>query len=380
MWYMNDERALVQESAREFAENEVRPLLHDMEFEDAYPSELVKRMGELGFTGLPYPVELGGSGSDWLTYGIVVEEISKVSTTAALIMVLNTCMTGMPINMMGTEEQKEKYLKPCLKGDVNLAIAITEPMGIFNLPEWGTRAVKDGDEWVINGQKMFTSSAGQVDYYVVPALTSDFDPSTGSGVTYFIVPKDTPGVEVGQRENKLGWHGSSSCQTFYTDVRVGDEYRLGEVGAGFPQNTLGWAAFECLGFGPMCLGSAEAAYQTSLEYARGRMYCGTSLFDTHQAVRMMFAEMYLDIESLRGYVYDTLAKVDVGQECSRDMFGLKIKGAEIQERVASKAIMAMGGMGLVKENDVERHFRDAKVNAIGGASVQTLADLIGGML
>ena len=379
MWYMNNDRELMRAAAQEFSEKEVRPLLHDMEFEDKYPDTLVKRMGELGFTGLPYPEELGGCGSDWLTYGIVVEEIAKVSSTTALILLLNTCMTAMPINMMGTPEQKKRFLEPCLKGDINLAIAITEPNGIFNLPEWGTHAVKDGNEWVINGQKMFTSSAGHVDYYVLPALTSDFNPETGEGVTYFIIPKDTPGIEVGPQENKIGWHGSSSCQTFYTDVRVSDEYRLGEIGKGFPQNTLGWAAFECLGFGPMCLGAAEAAYSTALEYVKNRISCGKSLFDTHQVVRMTFAEMYLDIESLRGYVYSTLAKVDSGEECAKDMYGLKIKGAEIQERVASKAILTMGGMGLVKESDVERHFRDAKVNAIGGASVQTLTDLISNM-
>ena len=379
MWYMNDERELLKESAREFAENEVRPLVESMEFEDKYPDELVKRMGELGFTGLPYPEALGGSGATWTDYAIAMEEISRVSNNAGLIMLLNTAMTAMPLVMMANDRQKEEILKPCLAGDLNLAIAITEPAGIFNIPEFATIAKRDGDEWVINGQKMFTSSAGHVDYYILVTATAGIE-GAPDGLTYFIVPADTSGIEVGAPEHKLGWHGSSSCQTFYTDVRLSDEWRLGEVGGGFPENTLGWAAFECLGFGPMCLGGAEAAYETALEYTRNRMYNGTSCFDTYQAVRMELAQMYLDIEALRGMVYTVCAKVDAGEQPLRDMYGLKVKGAEIQERVCSKAITLMGGLGLVVESDVERQFRDAKVNAIGGASVMTLTDVVGGML
>jgi len=379
MWYMNEDRELIRNAAREFAEKEVKPFVSEMEFKDTYPRHLVKRMGELGFTGIPYPESYGGGGSDWTTFGIVVEEIAKVSTTLSLILLLNTCMTAIPIAELGTREQKLKWLQPCLAGDYNLAIAITEAVGIFNFPEFQTRAVLDGDEWVINGGKIFTSSAGESNFYVLVTLTSDFDPATGSGITYFIVPAAAPGFEVGHIENKLGWHGSKTGQTYFRNIRLPKENQIGEIGGGYPA-TLKWAAFECLGFGSMCLGSAEAAYEKAVKYTKERMQMGKSLYDTHQVVRNQLAKIYMEIETLRGLTYSTWAMVDKGIDCMAQMYAVKVKAAQIQEYVTSEAMVLLGGNGVVRENDIERHFRDAKVNAIGGGSVNTLTDLISSMI
>jgi len=379
MWYMNEDRELIRNAAREFAEKEIKPFVSEMEFKDTYPRHLVKRMGELGFTGIPYPESYGGGGSDWTTFGIVVEEIAKVSTTVSLILLLNTCMTAIPIAELGTHEQKLKWLQPCLAGDYNLAIAITEAVGIFNFPEFQTRAVLDGDEWVINGGKIFTSSAGESDFYVLVTLTSDFDPATGSGITYFIVPAAAPGFEVGHIENKLGWHGSKTGQTYFRNIRLPQENQIGEVDGGYPA-TLKWAAFECLGFGSMCLGSAEAAYEKAVKYTKERIQMGKSLYDTHQVVRNQLAKIYMEIETLRGLTYSTWAMVDKGIDCMAQMYAVKVKAAQIQEYVTSEAMVLLGGNGVVRENDIERHFRDAKVNAIGGGSVNTLTDLISSMI
>ena len=378
MWYMNENRELIRNAAREFAEKEIRPFVREMEVNDTYPRELVRRMGQLGFTGLPYPESDGGAGSDWTTYGIVVEELAKVSTTCAIVLLLNTCMTAIPVADLGNKEQKDKFLRPCFNGDANLAIAITEPAGIFNIPEHQTRAVKDGDEWVINGAKIFTSSAGQADYYVLTTLTSDFD-ANYNGLTYFVVPGNAPGVEVGHIENKLGWHGSKTGQTYFRNVRLPKENQIGEVGMGWGV-TLKWAAFECLGFGAMCLGSAEAVYELARNYTKQRIQMGQSLFDAHQMVRTQLAKMYLEIESLRSLTFATYALVDQKIDCMPQMFAVKIKAAEVQEYVASQALVLMGGNGVVEENDAERHFRDAKVNAIGGGSVNTLTDLVSKMI
>ncbi len=379
MWYMNEDRELIRNAAREFAEKEVKPFVAEMESNDRYPRQLVKRMGELGFTGLPYPETYGGTGSDWTTFGIVVEEIAKVSTTLALILLLNTCMAGIPIFESGTHEQKLNFLKPCFAGDYNLAIAITEPVGIFNFCDFQTRAVLDGDEWVINGGKIFTSSAGQADYYVLATLTADFDPAAGTGLTYFVVPGTASGFEVGHIENKLGWHGSKTGQTYYKNIRLPKEYQIGEIGQGYPV-TLKWAAFECLGFGSMCLGSAETAYEAAAKYTKQRMQMGKSLFETHQVVRNTLAKMYMEIEALRCLTYGTWAMVDQGIDCMAQMYAVKVKAAQIQEYVTSEAIVLLGGNGVVNENDVERHFRDAKVNAVGGGSVGTLTDVISVMI
>ncbi|MGG0717025.1 acyl-CoA dehydrogenase family protein [Robertmurraya massiliosenegalensis] len=379
MLVLNEEQELMRNIAREFAEKEVKPFVLEMELNNKYPAHLVKRMGELGFIGLPHDESYGGLGGQWTTYSIVLEEISKVSNTLGLLLVLETVMCGVTVAAGGTLEQKQKWLKPNFDGEKILAVSMTEPVGGFNYPEWQSRAVQDGDEWVLNAAKIFTTGAGQADYYIVGCMTSDFDPATNTGLSVFVVPANTPGVEVGHIENKLGWHGSSSGSMYYRNVRVPKENLIGEVnmGANFV-NAM--APLECMLNGPMNLGAAEAAYEKVKTYTKERNQLGKSLYDTHQVIRHKLAKMYMEIESLRSFTYSTVAMQDEEQFCLPQQFALKIKGAEVLQYVANEAIQMHGGNGVVVENGVESCYRDAKVNAIGGGSNDTLLDMVTTMI
>ena len=378
MWYMTEDRELIRSTAREFAEKEVAPFVAQME-KGEYPIHLVKRMGQLGLTGLPWPESMGGSGNQWVTYGIVMEEICKVNAALGLIMLLNTAIAGGPIALAGTPEQQSKWIKPCFAGDVNIALSMTEPSGIFNFPDYQSRAVKDGNDWIINAAKIFTTSAGHSDIYVACAMTSDFDPATYGGLSMFVVPADTPGFKVGHIEHKLGWNGSATGETFYSNCRVPDANRIGPVGGGVPI-LLQVSAWECMCFGAMCLGGAEAVYDKAVKYTKERLQMGKSLFVSHQVLRNKLAELWLEIETLRGYTYMVMEMVDQGKPCMPLQFAAKIKGAAVMERVCSEAMVLFGGNGVIVEYDIERFYRDAKVNAIGGGSVASILETVSNMI
>lgn len=375
MWYDNEDRELIRQAAREFAQNEVAPVVMKMEIDKEYPYELVKRMGELGFSGWIHQEEAGGSEGDWVTYGIILEEISKVSDTLALILVLQTVMCTTAWNLAGTKEQREKWLKPVFAGEKVMAVSNTEPAGAIQYGEFQSRAHFDAEtnEWVINASKIFTTGAGQADIYVVHALTSDYDPETQKGLSIFVVPANTPGVRAGHIENKLGWNGSSTGCMYYDDVRVPAENLIGEEGMGaIYLNEMSERETMC--FGPMALGACEGAYEKALNYVKQRKQDGNTLYLSHQAVRQSLGKMWLAIEALRGYVYTNLDLKDKGEFVLPRCFGQKILGAEIQQYVGKEAVMLCGGQGVVMENGIESCYRNGLVNAIGGASTYAILD------
>lgn len=380
MLILNEEQELIRNTAREFAEKEVKPFVMEMELHHKYPAHLVKRMGELDFIGLPHDEAYGGLGGSWKTYGLVLEEISKVSNTLGLLLVLETVMCSIPVAVGGTLEQKRKWLQPNFEGKEILAISMTEPTGAFNYADFQSRAELDGEEWVLNASKIFTTGAGQADTYIVGCMTSDsFDPATNTGISLFAVPANTPGVEVGHIENKLGWNGSSTGSMYYKNVRVPKGNLIGEVGKG-TQYIDAMAVLECMCNGPMGLGAAEAVFEKTRKYTKERMQMGKSLFDSHQVTRHKLAQMHLEIESLRSFTYSILDKQDNKVFCVPLQFGLKVKAAQVLEYVASEAIALHGGNGVVIENGVESYYRDAKVNAIGGGASYTLTDVVAGMI
>lgn len=381
MWYMTEDRELIRQAAREFAENEVKPYVESMELKGEYPYELVKRMGELGFSGWIHQEVAGGSEGDWVTYGIILEEIAKVSNTLALILVLQTVMCTTAWHLAGTDEQREKWLKPVFSGEKVMAVSNTEPCGAIQYDEFQSRAYFDEvtNEWVINASKIFTTGAGQADVYVVHALTSDFDVETKKGLSIFVVPADTPGVRSGHIENKLGWNGSSTGCMYYDDVRVPAENLIGEEGMGAIYLDE-MSARETMCFGPMCLGACEGAYEKALAYVKQRKQGGDTLYMTHQAVRNSLGKMWLAIEALRGYVYTNLDLKDQGGFTVPQCMGQKVIGAEIMQYVGKEAVMICGGQGIVKENGIEACYRDGLVNAIGGASTYSLIDGISWMV
>lgn len=379
MWYMTEERQLMLNVAKDFVQNEVKPVALEIDKTSKFPMELLKRTGELGFLGVTIPEEYGGLGGDQTTLALILEEIAKSLPVLTVAMGAHSLLAGGLLEMLGTPEQKKKYLTRAATGEIIMACGSTEGAGGSNQAEFTTRAVLDGDEWVLNGNKVLISNIGVADVYIVLALTSDMDPVTRTGMSCFIIDAGTPGLLVGKPEHKLGWHGSATGSISFKNCRIPKENLLGPLG-GCLQAMFVSATAEFLSCGPVSLGIAEGAYEMALNYSMERVQCGQSLFDRFQVTRHKLARMWGEIESLRALVYSTYALRDAGSmELARGRF-LKVKGAEVSEYVAREAIQLFGGVGTVVDTGVERFWREAKVMAIGGASVEALVDQIAMMI
>lgn len=380
MWYMNEEREMLRKMVAEFAENEVRPFVKEMEEKETFPMHLIKRAGELGILGLCFPEELGGVGVDWINLGIAMEEISKVSTCVGLLVMMTAVGSTLSLQFVGTEEQKEKILKPCIRGEQVLAMSLCEPVGSSNTAAYKTKAVLDGDEWVLNGGKIFCTLAGQCEYYGIMALTDEFNPLTMEGATMFLVHKDTPGFKVGHIEKKLAWHGSATGSIYLTDCRVPKTMILGEVNKGlhaFGSTVMQTYAYLAI----LSLGGAVGAYEEALRYTKERVHIGgKTLFENFQAVRHRLVNMYTEIEACRGLLYGCFEMMQQGKNGVKECMAAKIYAQQVHESVASQAVMLHGGNGLMVDNGIERYFRESKMMAVGGFAVDIIRDQISMLL
>ncbi|OIQ85812.1 acyl-CoA dehydrogenase [mine drainage metagenome] len=380
MWYLTEDREAVLTTVREFVRTEVAPQAMEIDRTSAFPLALFKRAGELGLLGVTVPEEFGGLGGDQTTHALVLEEIAKSLPVLTVAMGAHSLLAGGLIEMIGTAAQKSRYLAPAAAGDIVLACGSTEAVGGDNQVEFSTRAVLVGDEWVLDGGKVLISNIGVADVYVVVAVTGDHvDPVTKAGLSAFLIPAGTPGLGVGKPEHKLGWHGSATGSLSFSGCRIPKENLLGPLGGCLPAMFVS-ATAEFLSCGPVSLGIAEGAYELALAYSLDRVQQGESLFDRFQVTRHKLVRMYAEIESLRALVYSTYAERDRGELCLAQGRLLKVKGAEVSEYVAREAIQLFGGVGTVVDTGVERYWRDAKVMAIGGASVEALMDVIAGLI
>ncbi len=380
MWYMNDEREAVLATTREFVEKEVRPRAMEIDASDEFPMDLFKRAGELGLLGITIPEADGGLGMDQTTNALVLEEIAKVSPVLTIAMGAHILLAGGMLEMLGTPEQKQRWLAPACTGEVVLSCGQTEAIGGDDQGEYSTRAVLDGEEWVINGGKVLVSNIGVADCYIIIAVTAEHpDPVLKTGLSAFIIPAGTPGFEVGADEQKVGWHGSATGSLFFTDCRIPKGNLLGVQDQAL-QAMFVSATAEFLSCGPVSLGIAEGAFQMAKEYSMQRIQLGQTQFDRFQVTRHKLVRMYTEIESLRALVYSTYAQRDRGElELARGRL-LKVEGARVAEEVGREAIQIFGGAGTIVGTGVERFWRDGKVMAIGGASVEALTEAVAGMM
>ena len=379
MWYLTEERQAILDTVREFVRTEVAPRAQEIDRTSEFPMDLFKRAGELGLLGVTVPEEFGGLGADQTTSALIYEEIATASPVLTVAMGAHSFLAGGLIQMLGTVEQKKQYLAPAATGELLLACGSTEAVGGDNQVEFTTRAVLDGEEWVLDGGKVLICNIGVADVYVVIAVTGDVDPVTKTGLSAFLVPAGTPGLGIGRHEHKLGWHGSATGSLSFTGCRVPKENLLGPLGGCLPAMFVS-ATAEFLSCGPVSLGVAEGAYRMALAYSLERTQQGQSMFDRFQVTRHKLARMWGEIESLRALVYSTYAERDRGQLTLAQGRLLKIKGAEVSEYVAREAIQLFGGVGTVVDTGVERYWRDAKVMAIGGASVEALTEVVAGLI
>ncbi|EKV31705.1 Butyryl-CoA dehydrogenase [Caenispirillum salinarum AK4] len=366
----HDAQRLIVDTARNFARNELAPHSEEWDRKHQFPADAVKQMGELGFMGMLVPEEWGGVGADNVTYAMALEEIAVGNGAVSTIMSVHNSVGCMPILKFGTDEQKQRFLTPMAEGRMIGAFCLTEPQAGSDAAALKTRAVKDGDHWVLNGAKQFITSGKHGHVAIVFAVT---DPSKGKkGISAFIVPTDTPGYEVVRVEDKLGQHASDTCSIAFTDCRIPTDLMLGKEGDGY-KIALSNLEGGRIGIASQSVGMARAAYEAARDYARERKSFGTEIIN-HQAVAFRLAEMKTKINAARGLVHAAAAKRDAGEPCLEEACMAKLFASEAAEEVCSAAIQTLGGYGYLADYPVERIYRDVRVCQIyeGTSDVQKM--------
>lgn len=367
---LTKEQEMARKLFRDFAQKEVKPLAQITDETEAFPSETVAKMQKLGFLGIPMPKEYGGQGCDTLTYVLAVEELSKVCATTGVIVSAHTSLGSDPIKKFGTPEQKEKFLRPLVSGEKLGAFALTEPNAGTDASGQQTKAVLDGDEYVLYGSKIFITNGKEADIYIVFAMT---DKSKGTkGISAFIVEKGTPGFTFGTKEKKMGIRGSSTYELIFTDCRIPKGNLLGREGKGFvyAMQTLDGGR---IGIAAQALGIAEGALESTIAYVKERKQFGRPLAK-FQNTQFQLADMAVKVEAARNLVYKAAIAKDTKDRFSVEAAMAKLYAAEVAMEVTTKAVQLHGGYGYTREYDVERMMRDAKITEIyeGTSEVQRM--------
>ena len=364
---------------KEFAENEVKPLAQEVDETEKFPTGTVEKMAKYGFLGIPVPKELGGQGCDILTYAMCVEELSKVCGTTGVIVSAHTSLCVDPILTFGTPEQKEKYVPDLASGKKLGAFGLTEPMAGTDAQGQQTKAVLDGDEWVLNGSKCFITNGKEADVYIVIAVTGKVEKRgrTMKEISAFVVEKGTPGFTFGVKEKKMGIRGSSTYELIFTDCRIPKENLLGKQGKGFniAMHTLDGGR---IGIAAQALGLAEGALETTIAYVKERKQFGRSIAQ-FQNTQFQLADMATKVKAAQLMVYRAALKKDEYQAGAKVSYSVeaamaKLYAAEVAMEVTTKCVQLHGGYGYIREYVVERMMRDAKITEIyeGTSEVQRM--------
>jgi alkylation response protein AidB-like acyl-CoA dehydrogenase len=361
------EHQLLRETIRDFMTAEVAPVVDSHERERRFPIEIVKRIGALGWLGIPIPEDEGGAGLDTLAYAVAIEEIGRVWGSLGLIVAAHTSLGCGPLHLAGSAEQKQRYLVPMAGGDVIGAYGLTEPGAGSDSGGTRTTARQDGDTWVIDGGKRFITNAGQAGTYIVTARTGEREDASPE-ISAFIVPADTPGFSVGRLEDKLGLHASATGELVFTGARVPAANMLGERGDGF-RMFLRILDGGRISIGALAVGLAQASLDAAVPYAQTREQFGRPI-GTFQGVAFMVADMATEIEAARQMVWRAAWLKDQGRDYGLAAAQAKLFASEVSSRATNAAIQIHGGYGYVTEYPVERFFRDAKLTEIGEGTSQ----------
>ncbi|MFB5253453.1 acyl-CoA dehydrogenase AcdA [Bacillus mycoides] len=367
---LSEEHEMIRKMVRDFARNEVAPTAAERDEEERFDRALFDQMAELGLTGIPWPEEYGGIGSDYLAYVIAIEELSRVCASTGVTLSAHTSLAGWPIFKFGTEEQKQKFLRPMAEGKKIGAYGLTEPSSGSDAGGMRTTAKRDGDHYILNGSKIFITNGGIADIYVVFALT---DPdSKQRGTSAFIVESDTLGFSVGKKESKLGIRSSPTTEIMFEDCRIPVENLLGEEGQGFK------VAMQTLdggrnGIAAQAVGIAQSALDASVEYARERHQFGKPIA-AQQGIGFKLADMATDVEAARLLTYQAAWLESEGLPYGKESAMSKVFAGDTAMKVTTEAVQVFGGYGYTKDYPVERYMRDAKITQIyeGTQEIQRL--------
>lgn len=373
---LSEEQELIRDNMREFAKTYVDPIAVEIDENSRYPEEVIKKLGEGGWMGMPFPTEYGGAGVDYLTYAIAVEELSRSCAATGFTMSVHTGLACGPIALFGNEEQKKKYLTPLAKGEHLGAFALTEPGAGTDVGAATSTAVLEGEEYVLNGVKTFTSNGPVADTYVTFAWTDQNDKR--KGMSAFIVPRGTPGLSVGDHFMKMGIRASQTSEIIFKNCRIPKENLIGKEGDGLK---IAMACFDHgrIGIAAQAVGIAQAALDESINYSKQRVQFGKPI-SKNQAIQWMIADMHTDITAGRFLYYYAAFLKDQGLPFSKEASMAKVFCAEMCSKHASKAVQIHGGYGYCKGQKVERLMRDAKITEIYEGTSEAQRMVIAGNL
>ncbi len=367
---LNEEQELTRKMVRDFAENEVKPGADERDENEEFSREIFDKMGRLGLTGIPWPEEYGGGECDYISYVIAVEELSRVDASVGTTLSAHTSLAGWPLFKYGNEEQKKKYLEPMALGEKLGAYGLTEATAGTDAVAQRTTAVLDGDNYVINGNKIFISNAGDAEIYVVFAVTDK--EKKAKGISAFIVEKDTPGFSFGKKERKMGLRSSSTLELIFDNCQVPKENLLGSEGEGFKiaMSTLDGGRN---GIAAQAVGIAQGALEEATAYAKSREQFGQPIAN-FQAISFMLADMATKVEASRLLTYQAAYLESEGLPYGKASAMAKLYASEAAMEITTNAVQIFGGYGYTKDYPVERFMRDAKITQIyeGTSEVQRL--------
>ena len=371
---MTTEQESIRKVVRDFAEKSVAPTAAERDEKELFPRDIFDAMGELGFLGLPYPEEYGGAGSDFVSYAIAVEEISRVCGSTGIGLSVHTSLCSWPIFKYGTEEQKQKFLRPLAEGTKLGAFGLTEPNAGTDVANASTSAVRDGNEYVLNGTKVFNTNGGEAEIEVIFAAT---DKSAGmKGMSAFIVEKGTPGLTFGKKEIKMGIRSSVQREVIMENCRIPAENLLGKEGEGFKiaMTTLDGGR---IGVAAQSVGIAQGALDEAIKYAKARVQFGKPIA-ANQAISFMLAEMATKIEAARLLTYKAAFHKSHHLSYSKEAAMAKMFASDAAMQVTTDAVQIFGGYGFSREYPVERMMRDAKITQIYEGTNQAQRMVIAG--
>ncbi|HEY4347084.1 MAG TPA: acyl-CoA dehydrogenase family protein [Gaiellaceae bacterium] len=358
-----EEHEALRQTVRDFAEREIAPVAGELDRTKAFPYELVRKLGELGWMGIPFPEEYGGAGADTLAYAVAVEELARVDSSVAITLCAHTSLGTQPIYLYGTEDQKQEWLPRLTSGERLAAFGLTEPEAGSDAGNTRTRAVLDGGEWVIDGSKQFITNAG-TNISGVVAITAVTGEADGRReISNVLVENGTPGFEAGEPYRKMGWNASDTRPLSFTACRVPEENLLGPRGAGLKQF---FAVLDIgrIGVAAMGVGLAQGAFDEALRYAKERNAFGKPI-SSFQAIQMKLADMSTEIEAARLLTYKAALLKDAGRPFALAAAQAKLKAGLVALHAADEAVQIHGGYGYIEEYPVCRFYRDAKILTIG---------------
>lgn len=370
MMNLSEEQKLIRDTVRDFVQDRIAPFAAEWDKNDYFPAQELQQMGALGLFGITIPETWGGSGADYVSFALVIEEVAAGDGACSTILSVNNTVVCGSLLGFGSETLKQTYLKPLASGTQLGCFCLTEPQAGSDAAALRTRAQKQNDRYVLNGTKSFVTSGANADVAIVFAVT---DPDAGKkGISAFVVPTDNPGYQVGGVEQKMGQHASDTAQIFFRDCSIPADHLLGEEGEGYKIALMNLESGR-IGIGAQCVGMARAAFECALDYAHERVTFGKPIIE-HQAVAFRLADMATQLEAARLMVLNAASLRDAGEPCLKQASMAKLFASEAAEKIASSAIQVLGGYGYLRDFPVERIARDVRVCQIyeGSSDIQRI--------